>query len=356
MTARFARLAAPGALAVAALLVAACSAEDPAPAPATTVPAAVDADKASPPQPDVPTVWPLTGVETDQVADRPALAVKIENSREARPQTGLEQADTVWEEVVEGGITRFVAVYHSAIPDAVEPVRSVRPMDPAIVAPLDGILAYSGAQPPFIDAVDASGTQSVIMDAGDAGFRRDPARPAPHDVIGDPEAFLAQADGERAVPPPAQLAFADDPAASTAVTDGKAATGLEVVMSPVQTTGWQWDDDAQVWWRSEGTSPSMSTSGDQHAAANVVVLEVEVVATEFRDSSGAAVPESRLAGASGTGVVASGGRTLEVRWSKDELADPVELTAGGEPVELAPGSTWIELLPRATGSLTVARE
>src|SRR5690606_20428350 len=100
--------------------------------------------------------------------------------------------------------------------------------------------------------------------------------------------------------------------------------------------------------------PSMSTSGDQHSATNVVVLKVEVVNTEFRDASGAAVPETRLVGASGTGVVASGGRTLEVEWSKGELADAVELTAGGETVELEPGSTWVELMPATTGSLTVA--
>ncbi|MFV2145681.1 MULTISPECIES: DUF3048 domain-containing protein [Isoptericola] len=353
MTARFARLAAPGALAAAALLVAACGG-GPDPTPTTTVPAAVDAQKGSPPAPDVRAVWPLTGVEADEVADRPALAVKIENSREARPQTGLEQADMVWEEVVEGGITRYVAVFHSSVPDAVEPVRSVRPMDPAIVAPLGGILAYSGAQRPFIDAVDASGAQSVIMDAGDAGFRRNPARPAPHNVIGDPAAFLAQADGERSVPPPAQFAIADDPGEGTAASDGTPASSLEVVMSRMQTTGWQWDEDTGAWLRSEGTSPSMSTSGDQHSATNVVVLEVEVVNTEFRDASGAAVPETRLVGASGTGVVASGGRTLEVEWSKGELADAVELTAGGETVELEPGSTWVELMPATTGSLTVA--
>ncbi|GAA1975547.1 DUF3048 domain-containing protein [Isoptericola halotolerans] len=353
MTARFTRPAAPGALLGTALLLVACSGQEPAPAPTTTVDASAAAQKAAPPEPDASIVWPLTGVETAEVAERPALAIKIENSREARPQTGLEQADLVWEEVVEGGITRYVAVYHSSIPEAVEPVRSVRPMDPAIVAPLDGILAYSGAQPPFIDAVDASGTQSVIMDAGDAGFSRDPNRYAPHNVVGDPEAFLAQADGERTVPPPAQFAFADDPGEGTAVSDGTPASSLEVVMSRMQTTGWQWDEGSGTWLRSEGTSPSMSTSGDQHAATNVVVLEVEVVDTAFKDSSGAAVPETRLVDSSGTGVVASGGSTIDVEWSKGGLDEPIELTAGGEPVELAPGSTWVGLMPQATGSLTV---
>jgi hypothetical protein len=335
-----------GAFLVVALL-AACSG-DPEPAPTTTVAAPVaSAEKSAPPA--VPVVWPLTGVRTEEVAERPALAVKIENSPEARPQTGLEDADTVWEEVVEGGITRYVAVYHSSIPDVVEPVRSVRPMDPAIVAPLDGILAYSGAQQPFIAAVGDAGVQSVIMDAGDAGFSRDPNRYAPHNVVGDPEAFLAQDDGERTGPPPQQFAFAAAADRATAVVDGTKARGVDVVMSAAQTSAWAWDKKSGTWQRSEGESPSMSASGVQHAAENVVVLEVEVVNTSYRDPSGAPVPETQLVG-SGQGLVATGGRTLAVEWSKESLQDPVVLTVDGAVVELAPGRTWVELMPSATGS------
>jgi hypothetical protein len=73
-------------------------------------------------------LWPLTGIESGAVPPHPALAVKVENSVDARPQTGLGAADMVWEEVVEGGITRFVAVYHSTLPPEIGPVRSVRPM------------------------------------------------------------------------------------------------------------------------------------------------------------------------------------------------------------------------------------
>ncbi|MCK0118800.1 DUF3048 domain-containing protein [Isoptericola sp. S6320L] len=346
MTVRFARRAAPGALALIAVLVTACGG-DPEPAPTTTVPAPVEAQKTAPPTPDAPIVWPLTGVETDEVAARPALAVKIENDPVVRPQTGLDAADMVWEQVIEGGVTRFVAVYHSRVPDAVEPVRSVRPMDPAIVAPLDGILAYSGAQQPFIDDVRAAGTQSVIMDAGDPGFRRDPGAAAPHNVIGDPQAFLARADGERTAPPPAQFAFAAE-GRSTAVADGAERSSLDVHLSPRQTAGWDWDADAGAWLRREGADPSMAASGERHAAANVVVLEVEVVDTSFKDPAGAPVPETQLVG-SGTAFVASGGRVLEAEWSKESVRDPVELVAGGEPVELEPGATWVELLPTSGG-------
>jgi hypothetical protein len=67
------------------------------------------------------------------------------------------------------------------------------------------------------------------------------------------------------------------------------------------------------------------------------------------------VPETKLVESSGSGVVASGGSTIEIEWSKGALGDPIELTAGGEPVELDPGSTWIGLVPLATGSYSVSR-
>lgn len=339
---------------VAALLAAllpltACTADDPAPTPTSTT------DKGSPPAPEIPPAWPLTGVESDDVAARPALAVKVENAPQARPQTGLEDADMVWEEVVEGGITRFVAVYHSRLPEAVEPVRSVRPMDPAVVAPLGGILAYTGGQPPFVQAVRDAGVQSVMMDAGDAGFTRDPQRSAPHDVIGDPAAFLDLADGDRTVPPPAQLEYADAAGEGTASSDGTKATTLDVVLSPAQRTVWDWSagTDDGGWQRSDGSTPSVSADGDRLTATNVLVLSTKVVDTRYKDPAGAPVPETKLVG-SGEGLLASGGRTVTLRWSKESVDAPVELTRDGEPVELDPGSTWIELVPRDGGSWSVS--
>ncbi len=324
-------------------LTACTSGGDPAP---TVTPSA---DKSGPPAPEEAPAWPLTGVASDDVAQRPALAVKIENAPEARPQTGLEAADMVWEEVVEGGITRFVAVYHSTIPETVEPVRSVRPMDPTIVAPLDGLLAYTGAQAPFIEAVEKSGTQSVMMDRGDAGFSRDPDRSAPHDVVGDPSAFLDQADDERTAPPPAQFRYAREAGEGTAAADGKKAGTLDVELSPAQRSVWDWSGKQDQWLRSDGATEAVSTSGDRLAATNVLVLSAEVVDTRYKDPSGAPVPETKLVG-SGEGLLASGGKTVEVQWSKEDQGSPVELTRDGEPVTLDPGSTWIELVPQGTGS------
>lgn len=92
---------------------------------------------------------PLTGLPlTDQARlGRPALVVKIENAPASRPQSGLDAADVVYEEIVEGGITRFLAVFHSADAEPIGPVRSLRPSDPDIIAPFGGLFAYSGGIP-----------------------------------------------------------------------------------------------------------------------------------------------------------------------------------------------------------------
>ena len=93
-------------------------------------------------------VAPLTGLADPSGASltRPALSVKVENTDAARPQAGIDQADVLYEEVVEGNITRFIAIFNSTVPDVIGPVRSVRQEDPDIVWPLGGVFAYSGAR------------------------------------------------------------------------------------------------------------------------------------------------------------------------------------------------------------------
>ncbi|RPF22978.1 DUF3048 domain-containing protein [Myceligenerans xiligouense] len=331
---------------------------EPLPTPTETTAAETEVRKAAPPKPaPKPVYWPLTGIPGNEAAMRhPAVSVKIENAPEARPTRGLEHADIVWEEVVEGGITRFVATYHSTLPDAVEPVRSVRPMDAAIVAPMKGILAYSGGQLPFIDQVNRVSTQSVIMDDGHAGFSRDPSRAAPHNVIGRPKVFLAQEREDMRLysPPPAQFSYAHEKGErSSAATQGRKAGTLKVRLSNRQTTNWYWNGESGTYKRSEGAAPSMAMSGVRHGARNVVALKMDVVMTSYTDPSGASVPETQLVG-SGEGFVASQGRVVKVRWEKPRVGASIQLELeNGKPVKLAPGNTWVELVPRSSGSWSV---
>jgi hypothetical protein len=300
-----------------------------------------------------PVLWPLTGLPTSGSTNRPALAVKIENSIDARPQTGLNAADMVWEEVVEGGITRYVAVYQSTLPPTIGPVRSVRPMDPMVAGPLQGVLAFSGGQQKYISAAAHVGLQVLSNDAGDAGFYRTSSRPAPHNVYASPAKLLAQADSRHRAAPQPQFLFAGATEQPTAVAAGKPATSLSLTMSGVGHPRWTWSPTAGRWLRSEYTTPAVGADSKRLAATNVVVLRVKVVNTSALDPAGNPVPETLLAGTGGA-LVASGGHAVVATWAKPSVTAPVQLTGpDGAPVRLAPGNTWIELVPTGTGHVSV---
>ncbi|MBU4214694.1 MAG: DUF3048 domain-containing protein [Actinobacteria bacterium] len=288
-------------------------------------------------------------------AARPALAVKIENSAPARPQTGLEQTDMVWEEVVEGGITRFVAVFHSQVPEEVGPIRSVRPMDPKIVGPLKGLIAFSGGQPDYVDMLPAAGLQIFSQDKGADGFyRKKGVAAAPHNVYGTPATWWAAADSTHQASPPQQFAHARTAAQATAAVAGTAAANLALTLSGPSHPAWAWDAASSTWLRSEGTTASVARSGARLAATNVVVLRVTVQNTDGVDPAGNPVPETLLAG-SGEALVASGGKTVKATWTKGAELDPVTLTAAdGATIALAPGNTWVELVPTDGGAVAIS--
>ncbi|HEX6569569.1 MAG TPA: DUF3048 domain-containing protein, partial [Acidimicrobiales bacterium] len=116
--------------------------------------------------------------------DRPALFVKIDNVERARPQAGLDQADIVFEERVEGNLTRLAAVFHSTDAAVVGPVRSVRTTDLELV-PLFGrvLFAASGGNRGVLPQLHAADVVDVGANVSPEGFYRDHGRPAPHNLF-----------------------------------------------------------------------------------------------------------------------------------------------------------------------------
>lgn len=347
--ARTGSLAAVGAV----LALAACgSPTADGPTPDVTQRAEVVADKQAVPAPEVPAVWPLTGV-AGAPDPRPAVAVKIENTSAARPQSGLEQADVVWETIVEFEVSRFVAVFHSQAPEEVGPIRSVRPMDPLIVAPLHGMLAFSGGQPGILDLVDQSGVQVVSHDAGAPGMYRVRTRSAPHNVYGSLSTWWGTAEAGRTAPGE-QFAVARSADRAAAVTAGTPAGTLDFRLSGQSHPVWTWDAATSTWLRSEGSTPATAASGARLSAVNVVAITAGHPNTAFGAQGGAPVPTYELVG-SGDAVVATGGKTVAARWQKDAQDQPMRLfLPDGSEATLAPGNTWVELVPAGTGSLTVS--
>ncbi|MFM7030242.1 MAG: DUF3048 domain-containing protein [Micrococcales bacterium] len=297
---------------------------------------------------------PLTGVEYPQGSNSflagPVVMGKIDNSSEARPQLGLNSTDVVIDEMVEGGLTRFLAIWHSKMPVQFGPLRSVRPMDPDLATGFGGIINYSGGQAPFVRAMQATGIYngSETSEMGKKTMTRVTDRVAPHNLFVN--AQVQQSQHMNLGAPKPFLSFVTDPAQSSAATEGKPVISVKAQF-PAATALWNWKNG--LWLRTQDGKP-LTDAGDkqQISAVNVVVLRV-AVDRSFKDPRYGFVPKTLLEG-SGTGTVFSNGDALKVTWTKTTQAGYVQLTdASGNPVKLAAGNTWFELVPSDVGNVTI---
>lgn len=328
-----------------AALLASCAPQEPqATATATPTPTRSVSDYTPAPSPPATTaVAPLRGTDMPIAeASRPALSVKIDNQIDARPQWGLDRTDIVFEELVEGGLTRYVAVWHSDLPAEVGPVRSIRPMDPDIVSPLGGIIAYSGGQARFVSMMKKTGLHNAIHGGADDRFMfRTGERRAPHNVILQaPRIVKKYADLDA---PAAQFRYSPG---GWAPLFGKTSAGVDVAFSQVSSRSWRWNAKAEAYERSQAGQPDRVDGGERITATNVVALEVSI------DGRYGYIPKTVMVD-SGTGWVSTGGSAMKVTWKKTKRTGRIVLrAASGSEVRLAPGNTWVELVPKA-GSITI---
>ncbi|MFF2494573.1 DUF3048 domain-containing protein [Agromyces sp. NPDC058064] len=332
-------------VAVAALLLVGCQQGPPEPVP-TPEPTAEPRPVGSS-QPIAVAFSPLRGTPTDPAAPRhPSLAAKIDNHDDARPQIALNRTDLVYEELVEGGLTRYLAVWHSDLPPTIGPVRSIRPMDPDIASPLGGVIAYSGGQDQFVAMMMATPLVNVVFDLDETGlYSRADERPGPHDVILDAAETMAR--NSALAPPPVQFDYGTaDPLAAPELAAAPTSR-IALVFSEARAPTWDWDAGSSSWLRSQEGVADVEEGGARVRATNVVTLEVGI---DWRYGE---VPKTVLIG-SGEAWVSVAGRTAHGTWTKDAAGSPITLAADdGSPLRLAPGNTWIELVPAGgTASFT----
>jgi hypothetical protein len=286
--------------------------------------------------PDPMVIAPLRGtvVPASQVSG-PAISVKICNVEHCEPQIGLNQADIVFEEIVEGGITRYVAIWQSEVPDVVGPVRSLRPMDADIAAPFGGIIAYSGygAEETHQLALN-TGLVNLTENNQNLMFRLDD-RVAPYNLALKAKQAVKDNPGN---PPAQQFAYSSGVESSSAGVDGAPASNINIVFSGSSDDEWNYDAASGKYLRWQWGGPDKDTDGKQLAATNVAIMRVDV--QQF-----VGVPRTIMV-SSGEAWVATGGKVVHGKWSKAGTADPIRfVTDAGSTVYLAPGNTWIEMVP-----------
>jgi len=336
------------------LLVASCScgAEKPTAAPRTTTTST--STTTTVPKPTV--VAPLTGEPTTDLAaaERPALVVKIDNADPpARPQLGLNQADVVYEERVEGSVTRFAAVFQSTGSDPSGPVRSARMTDIPILSALSHpLLAWSGANSRVTRAIHAA----PVVDLGpnvvrDAYERRGiGGKVAPHNLYVTTSKLWARAP-EGAGPPAPIFTYRAEGAPLAAGARKVREVHVDFGVTRGAPVDWRWDANRRGFARWQRGTPHFDEHGKQIAPQNVIVQFVGYHRNGDADVGGNPVFEAEQIG-SGPCWVLTDGHLVEGTWSKaSNDAITTFTTADGAPIALSPGRTWVEL--SAPGGATV---
>ncbi len=278
------------------------------------------------------------------VPTRPVLAVKVENTPDAYPLNGLDKADIVYEEVVEGGITRFISVYHCGGALRVGPVRSVRTTDPKILLQFGAhpLLAFSGGAPKVVNIAREAGLIGLVEGDPANAFSRDEApRAIPHNLFTNTQKLWAAAakSDEQATAPQAVFTYDD-----ATPKPSKKIAAATIVFSSLATAEWHWEGGQ--WVRYLDGSPMTLENGDAIATDNVVIQQVETVeSTEFSDVADYPSPEVSVTG-SGKAWVLRDGKLIVGTWERASEGDlTVFRTRKGDEIALTPGTTFVELAP-----------
>jgi hypothetical protein len=294
--------------------------------------------------PTGPVLAPLTGTVLDGAAaegilNRSALMIKIDNHPRARPQTGLDLADIVFDLRAEG-VTRFAAVFHSVVPEPVGPVRSSRTSDFDLLRGLDTPLYGSSGGNDFVTAGLRDLPIVELTNRTRNEYFRNFNRPAPHNLYINGSDLYALAGDRISIPRPWFQYLADGEALPSSARSAVGPVTVSFTGSPVVTH--EWDEGRSGWLRTQDGRPHTTIDGDQLAPENVLIFTTDY-STSAADSIS---PEVRSTG-SGELVALIDGSIIRGTWERPSPEDKPTLTdVAGDPIKLVPGRTWV-LFPEA---------
>lgn len=315
------------------------------PAPERSVAAATVAPRPSvtphptPAKPRGPLLDPFTGKPVKSLGR--VLAVKIDNIVYARPQTGLQSADLVYVIPVEGGLTRYMAVYSSHFPPTVGPVRSARESDLDLLRQFGRpAFAWSGAAPhlvPFIERAPVIDLYALKAQ----GYYRSLNRAAPYNLYANTKQLLAQAHGASKA---RDIGFRF----GSLPVGGKRAASFSVKY-PAASYTFRWSARDKRWLTWIDGAPAQATEGGQ-LGGNTVVIQFTRISTSRFLEYGGRPPYAKSVG-SGRAVILRDGKEYTVRWSRPNLGTGTTYTlSNGKRMLFAPGQVWVVLAPDSHAS------
>lgn len=280
---------------------------------------------------------PFTGVGTNDELPKRAVMVMINNHAKARPQSGLDKADVVYEVLAEGSITRMAAIYHSQKPKVIGPVRSVRPYYIDLGLGFDAVIVHAGGSPAALQILRDQGIAHMdeIYNAG-AYFWRESFRKAPHNLYTDLERIYRGAErlGFRQSGNMPHMLFVSEDREP----EGDTAEKIDISYTSTYGVSYEYDPDSKQYKRlTQGEPHNDLTTGEQLTATNVLVVSAShrILDNEGRRAIDVYGP--------GNGYLFQRGKVQKVTWERKNGL--IRAYIDGEEVGLYPGNTWVHIIP-----------
>jgi Protein of unknown function (DUF3048) N-terminal domain/Protein of unknown function (DUF3048) C-terminal domain len=279
------------------------------------------------------------------------VMIQVENLWAARPQSGLSQADVLYEYQTEGGISRFTAIYFHVPSGGIGPIRSARLVTIKLLRAWGGTLLYSGGTVYVSTLLGRSGLRQFDESQAAGALFRVAARGAPHNLYTDGSHLAAF---ERHIGPQtvgyqlwARTALTGLPGGSSPL------PSFQVPLSQYERPIFTYDGHSGHYTRTEPDTGLLTdaNSGLPWRPSTIAVLQMAItVGPEVEDPSGAHGLDFALVG-SGVGQVLVGGRLYPIRWTQGASGPPQLTLASGQPAPIAPGQVLFELVPPGQGVL-----
>ena len=273
--------------------------------------------------------------------DGPIMVVKIDDTPAAHPQAGLEDADVVYIEQVEGGLTRLAAVFSSKIPDVVGPVRSARISDIELLEQFGRVaFAYSGAQRKLLPVIAEANLEDLgAQRQGPEIYANDPNRTPPTAMMLQATKLMEKVSSQGtsiAISKNIGWRFGDSPETGTAIISAK-------VSWPANSYTVTWSQTEKRWLLSHRDVPDLAASGIHLGPSTFVIQFVSITPSEYYDKVGGVTPFSATVG-SGKGFILRDGLAIQAIWKRPTAESGTSWTLpSGEEILFAPGQVWVAL-------------
>jgi len=274
------------------------------------------------------------------------LVVKIDDTNSAHPQIGIEDADLVYVEQVEGGLTRLAAIYTSKLPPLIGPIRSARISDIELLAQFGRVgFAYSGAQSKMRPVIAEANLENLSAERNPPSiYGKDPNRVGPVDMILKPDLLLERANANPKIrietATASIFAFGDAP-------KGETNTAIAKIKWPSAKYELRWDSANEKWLIYFNEKPNMAANGEHLYADTAIIQIVSITPSIYGDKFGEITPFSKTTG-SGKAVMLRDGFSYQISWQRNLETDVTTWKSeDGDVANFKPGRTWIFLTDKA---------